>query len=91
VAVGLWRLHSAEIHDLLSALNEHRAQRPGDGTPTVTGFFRLYAFALGRAETASRQPRGSASSCGTASFDTFIKSTAVSAVMSATANCSPAI
>jgi hypothetical protein len=40
VAVGLRRLHVAEIHDLLGALNEHGPQRPGDGTTAVTGFFR---------------------------------------------------
>ena len=57
LAVGLRRLHRAEIHDLLGALNEHRAQRPGDGTPAVTGFFHLYAFALGRAEIASRRSK----------------------------------
>ena len=50
----------------------------------------LYAAALGRAETASRQRRRLARFSGTASFDSFMKSTAASAVMSATVNSAPA-
>ena len=50
-----------------------------------------YAAALGRAETAARQRRTLPRSSGTTSFDSFMKSTAASAVMSATVNCSPAI
>ena len=49
-----------------------------------------YAAALGRAETSVCQRRRLASSSGTVSFDTFMKSTDTSVVMSATVNSFPA-
>ncbi len=55
------------------------------------GYNKLrYAAALGRAEIASRQRRTLPRSSGMTSFDSFIKSTAASAVMSATVNSAPA-
>jgi hypothetical protein len=53
-------------------------------------FPAFQALALGRAETCSCQRRTWPSSCGIASFDTFMKSTATWAVMSATVKFSPA-
>jgi len=107
MAVGLRRLHRTEIFDVLTRTNQSIARqglvtaRPAATRPIFLrdslscrargGGCECYAFALGRAETVSRQRRTSVSSSGIASFDTFMKSTATSAVMSAMVKRSPAI